>query len=301
MTATALTMILGVLTLSAEVSPSSQIGVSVESDSDCPSGDAVLRELRALRPTTALPALRVAIQSDPAGLRLRMEDDPEAERWILAPADCATRAATVALVIATWSGELPAQAADHPDLKPNVRPSPVARPQPALTARIGHTEVGAGGLASVAGGLVPGGRIEVTHLRGAFGAQISLGFHGPRGILVGGGTTRFTRISGAATFHARVPVRALYIGGDVGAAAGIAVAWGNGYARNDTDASATWGLVAAARAGLPVGRFRLWTELRVLRWLYEQRLQIDDPASGSGRAVLPSWEGQWSLGMGWMF
>lgn len=294
-------MALTKLALSVALLAAAQADASVESDSDCPSSDAVLRALRALRPAAEWPDLRASIQADPAGLRLRMEGDPEAERWIRAPADCAARAATVALVIATWSGELPAQAADHPELRRPVRLAPVAQPRPASPARAGQTEVGASGLASVAGGLVPGGRVEVTHLRGNLGAQVSLGLHAPRGIAMGGGTTRFTRIAGAATLHARMPVRALYLGGDLGAAAAIAVAWGEGFARNDTDASVTWGLVAAVRAGLPIGRFRVWTELRALRWLYEQRVQIDAPASGSGEAVLPSWEGQWALGMGWMF
>jgi len=297
----ALTMLLRVLALSVALLPAARAGASVDSDSACPSSDAVLRALRALRPAADWPDLRVFIQADEAGLRVWVDGDPETERWILAAPDCAARAATVALVIATWSGELPAQAADHPELKRSVRVDPVARPMPAPRGRNGHTEVGANGLASVAGGLVPGGRIEVTHLRGDFGAQVSLGFHGPRGIAVGGGSTRFTRIAGAATFHARVPVRALYLGGDLGAAAALAVAWGEGFARNDIDASATWGLVAAARAGLPLGHFRIWTELRVHRWLYEQHVQIDAPVSGSGEAVLPSWEVQWALGVGWMF
>jgi hypothetical protein len=273
----------------------------LESDSDCPSSDAVLGALRALRPATDWPALRVSIQAEQAGLRLRMAGDDEAERWILAPADCAARAATVALIIATWSSDLPAQSADHPELGPIVRVAPAAAPMPVLPTRTARTELGASGLASLAGGLVPGVRVEVTHLRGQLGAQVSVGLHAPRGIAMGGGTTRFTRIAAAATLHGRLPLRALYLGGDLGAAAAIAVAWGEGFARNDSDASLTWGLVAAARAGFPLGRFRLWTELRALRWLYEQRVQIDAPASGSGEAVLPSWEGQWALGMGWIF
>jgi hypothetical protein len=67
------------------------------------------------------------------------------------------------------------------------------------------------------------------------------------------------------------------------------------------DRSMTWGPVAGARVGIPWGRFRLWTDLRVRRWLHSESVQIDSTSSANGTdAALPSWEGQWSLGVSYV-
>jgi len=90
--------------------------------------------------------------------------NPSSFRW----SDCATRATAVALVITTWTGDLPSrQRARLSFSLPGCRPAAGRKKPdeviPKTAAR--HSEIGAGLLAATAGGIVPGVRVEFGRTR----------------------------------------------------------------------------------------------------------------------------------------
>jgi hypothetical protein len=55
------------------------------------------------------------------------------------------------------------------------------------------------------------------------------------------------------------------------------------------------------RAGVPWGRTRLWIDIRAVRWLREQSVEIDPVATGkSATAKLPSWDFQGAIGISYV-
>ena len=129
----------------------------VWSSGDCPSAEGVREALWTIRPDQEWPPLKATVEVVADRVRVRLGEDQELWREVPAPADCADRANRVALVIAAWSGSLPAQTSSAPSLSVAV-PAPV--PAPAIVAQPSATvyELGFSGFYSMAGGLVPGGR-----------------------------------------------------------------------------------------------------------------------------------------------
>jgi hypothetical protein len=221
--------------------------------------------------------------------------------------DCATRATAVALVITTWTGELPVEAAGTPVLQaPAVVVQPPAEKKPdevipKTDAR--HSEIGAGLLAATAGGIVPGLRVEFGRMRrsSGLGWQVDLTVPATRQVNVGGGTTRWTRISVGAALDARWAMRRFFLDGALGGVAALTCAWGQDYVANQSDWSPTWGLVAGIRAGVPWGRTRIWIDMRAVKWLREQRVQIDLVTTGTATSAnLPSWDAQAAIGISYI-
>jgi hypothetical protein len=283
-------------------------GLVIVSDSDCPSGEAVRDALLALRPAEEWPVLSVAIREFPQMLVIEIGSQKTNPRQLAVGPDCATRATAVALVITTWTGELPVEAAGTPVLQaPAVVVQPPAEKKPdevipKTDAR--HSEIGAGLLAATAGGIVPGVRVEFGRTRrgSGLGWQVDVTVPAARQVNVGDGTTRWMRFSAGAALDAHWAMRRLFLDGTFGGVAALTYAWGQGYVANQSDWSPTWGLVAGIRAGVPWGRARIWIEICALKWLREQSVQIDPVTTGNATTTqLPSWDAQGAIGISYIF
>jgi hypothetical protein len=301
------TFVTGTAKADADIPPGGR-GLVIVSDSDCPSGEAVRDALLSLRPVEEWPALSVAIREFPQMLVVEIGSQKTNPRQLAVGPDCATRATAVALVISTWTGDLPVEAVGTPVLQaPAVVVQPPAEKKPdevipKTDAR--HSEIGAGLLAATAGGIVPGGRLEFGRMRrgSGLGWQVDLTVPAARGVTIGGGTTRWMRVSAGAALDARWAMRRLSLDGELGGVAALTYAWGQGYVANQSDWSPTWGLVAGIRAGVPWGRIRLWIDTRALKWLREQSVQIDPITTGTPIATqLPSWDAQGVIGISYIF
>jgi len=280
----------------------------IVSDSDCPSGEAVRDALLGLRPVEQWPALSVTIRAFPQMLVVEIGSQKTNPRQLAVGPDCATRATAVALVITIWTGELPVEAAGTPVLQPSavaLQPLTMKKPEeviPKTDAR--YSEIGAGVLMATAGGIVPGGRLEFGRMRrgSGLGWQVDLTVPAARGVTIGGGTTRWMRVSAGVGLDARWAMRRLFLDGELRGVAALTYAWGQGYAANQSDSSPTWGLAAGIRAGVPWGRIRLWLDLRAVKWLREQSVQIDPVTTGTATAAnLPSWDAQGAIGISYVF
>ena len=280
----------------------------IVSDSDCPSGEAVRDALLALRPAGEWPALSVAIREFPQMLVIEIGSQKTNPRQLSVGPDCATRATAVALVITTWTGDLPVEAAGTPVLQPSpvvVQPPAEKKPDeviPKTAAR--HSEIGAGLLAATAGGIVPGVRVEFGRTRRGsdLGWEVDVAVPAARQVNVGDGTTRWTRISAGAALDAHWAMRRFFFDGALGGVAALTYAWGQGYVANQSDWSPTWGLAAGMRAGVPWGRTRIWIDMRAFKWLREQSVQIDPVTTGNATTTqLPSWDAQGAIGISHIF
>jgi hypothetical protein len=280
----------------------------IVSDSNCPSAEAVREALVGLRPVEEWPVLSFAIRATLQMLAVEIGPRKANPRQLTVGPDCATRATAVALVISTWTGDLPVEAAGTPILQPAT---PILQPSPGRTpgsviprSNTRQNEIGAGLLAATAGGIVPGGRVEFGRMRrgSGLGWQVDLTVPAARGVTLGSGTTRWMRISAGVGLVARWARRRFFLDGELGGVAGLTYAWGQGYLANQSDWSPTWGLAAGIRAGIPWGRIRLWLDLRVVRWLREQNVQVDSVTTDTATATnLPSWDAQAAIGISYVF
>jgi hypothetical protein len=273
----------------------------IESDSTCPSAQAIRDTLAGLQPASTWPRTTVAIYAQGNFVLVALGSRSSIPRQVAVSPDCGARATTVALIIATWLGELPAEAVAPPSPPP---PSAPAREPPSASPPPHRIEIGAGLLAALVGGVAPGIRVELTRLRpaGDLGWKLSLALPGPRGVAVGGGTTHFARAAASLALEGRLATRRYVLSGDGGLAAAYTLAWGEGYTANQTDQSVTWGLAAGLRAGIPWGRVRIWTDLRIFRWLYEQSVQVDsNDNDGTAKLPLPGWDVHVALGASLVF
>lgn len=272
----------------------------IASDSSCPSADAIRQTLVGLRPAADWPAMVVVIRTGDQSLSIDLGSGGTRQRQLAVGPECSARAMSAALVIATWMDDLPAEVTGAPILRAPDSPAPASPPLPRSSA---YQEVGAGMSTAVAGGWTPGGYAEFIRMRAerGLGWQSNLGLSAPREVWVRNGVTRWMRATAAVALHARHSWRRPLVAADLGLAIAYTAAWGTSYAENRRDQSFTWGPVAGARAGIPWGRFRLWTDLRVWRWFPSESVQVDSTASDSSTSVaLASWEGQWSLGVSYV-
>jgi hypothetical protein len=270
----------------------------IASESDCPTTQAVRQALANLRPPDDWPAATVTIRATEAMLSIEVGTRGPIQRQLAVGPDCATRASSAALVIATWMDDLPAQATGSPILR-----AAVAEPAGAPAVPVSPTryEIGAGLSVAGAGGWAPGLHGEVIRLRAgrSLGWQASLDVVGPHAVSVGDGVTRWMRTSVGLGLHGRLSSETLFLATDLGLAGANTAAWGAGYTGSSSDSSFNWGPVVGARAGLLWGHFRLWTDLRIRWWAKTDNVQIDSPSPAwVAGAELPSWEWQWSLGLG---
>ena len=271
----------------------------IVSDSDCPSAETVREELLGFRPAREWPALWVSIRATPQVLVVEIGPQKTNPRQLDVGADCAARATAVAVVILAWTGDLPVEAAGTPILRP-ATPLPqtlIPKTNP------GQSEIGAGMLAAIAGGTVPGVRVEFGRMRrgSGLGWQFDLTVPAYRQVAIGGVTTRWMRVSAGIGLDARWAMRRLFLDGKLGGVAALTYGSGQGYLANQSDWSPIWGLAAAIRAGMPWGRARLWLDLRAVKWLFEQSVHIDTVTTGTASAAnLPSWDAQAAIGISYV-
>jgi hypothetical protein len=278
----------------------------IQSNSDCPSAEVVHKALLELRAAEDWPSTTVSIQVKEQRIFVDLGAGSASRRTIPAAPDCDARAATVALVVATWANDLPAQTVTSPVLQPTTNVSAGRSPlEPApANARHGHHEIGGGLLAAMGGGIAPGIRVELVSLRGDSGVGwlASLVVPGARDLTVGSGKTAWTRASAGLALHGRLARNGWFLSGDAGMAVATTVVWGHSYSSNQTDQSLTYGPSLGVRGGLPWKPLEIWLDLRGGRWLYDQSVQIDDDAGqGVATASLPAWDVQCALGASYAF
>ena len=269
--------------------------LTVRSDGECPSAGSVRSALLAIRPDHEWPPLSADIQTDGDSIAISLGDDTT--RDITVPADCAARAKAVALVIATWSGELPEQTAAAPSLS--------AAPAPLLPRRATRVfTLGISAFYSMVGGPAPGALVEVGNFgrAGGFGFRVHGAYQAAKSVALDMGESNYYRamLAAAAAYQWNGPHLLLAV--DVGIAGNLTRAWGSGYSQDQSDYTLNAGLFADGRIGVRWGRFLLWSDLRMYRWPREETLRVDTLITGPYRTTpLPAWDAQWGLGVGWAF
>lgn len=314
--------------------------VGVESDSACPSVDAVREELDALGGRNAPRSASVIVRN--RGDRLTVEfawpGGTQSEiRELAVESDCGLRAQAAAVVAASWLGILPGVSLEsHPLGAPPAEilhseivplPPPTAAPvgpsalAPASVAPASLPEahlaveapraleprrswLGIGLEGSAGGGLVPGLRVELVRLRAGNG--LKLGWMAstlvtmPRSTSIDGGTAKWIRPAIGVAGLASWRSNRVQLGLDLGALLGLTVAWGSDYPTNDTDTSVTWGLTAGLRLQMVANSSRYWVELRMIDWLRKESLQHEVLPSGLSGTTVLP-SVEGLLSLGWSF
>jgi hypothetical protein len=222
--------------------------------------------------------------------------------------DCGARATAVALVIATWTGELSSEAAGEPVLRrpAGARSSDVApdSSQPAVTAPATERELGASLLMSVSGGVAPGVAIDFVQTRASrgLGWQAGLSLPAQRESSGPGGTTTWTRAMASIAVNGRMTVRRLVLSVGAGLAGAYTFTSGRGYPIDDGEQSLTAGVVADGRVAYSWSRVRVWTGLRCYQWLLPQSVVVEGPSGARVASIdLPSTDLQWAVGVAYVF
>ena len=283
----------------AKAETSLETNLVVHSDGDCPSGQAVAESLWAIRPDSEWPALAATIHVVGDRVAVTLGEDQEHPREFSAPADCADRANGVALVVAVWSGELPAHATGAPSLS-----AVVAVPAPALipakkSAMV--SELGLSSFYSTVGGWVPGGRIELGRLRrdSWWGLRASVAYQSTKSLRVDIGDSQYNRTLLDAAVVLRWDRPYLLLSGDWGLVGAFTRAHGDGYSQNQSASGLNVGLAADARVGLRLGAFRIWADVRLYRWALKESIRVDPLSTGSSStSTLPTWDAHLGLGVG---
>ena len=275
----------------------------VRSSGDCPSAEGVREALRTMRPDQEWPSLTATVEVVADRVRVRLGEDQELWREVPAPADCADRANRVALVIAAWSGELPAQTSGAPSLSVAV-PAPV--PVPAAVAQPSATvyELGLSGFYSMAGSSAPGGRIELARLRreGWWGLRASAAYQSAKSLYVDIGRTQYNRTLLGAALVLQWNRSRFFLSSDGGMVGSLVRAQGNGYSQNESASGLNLGLDAEGRVGLRLRSFRIWADAVLYGWLGKETIRVDPLSTGlPSTATLPRWDVHLGLGAGVMF
>ena len=290
--------------------------LTITSDSACPSETSVLGALATLVPPDTWPegTVHIATAADQVVVQLVSEliSDGSTQRQVRVPADCELRAATVALVILTWTGRLATDAAGTPVLRgqtaraqASVRTIPVTTTSaPSSVATTAERELAAGLLLSISGGLAPGARIDFVETRAPRGLGWQLGLTLPaqreRGTALG--TTSWTRAAASVAINGRVTLRHLFVAADVGLAGAYAFTSAQGYSMGHSSEAITGGFVGGTRLEVPWRRWRIWTDFRVYKWLFPQTITFDALAGDRLATVdLPSFDIQCALGLAYVF
>ena len=282
------------------VEGAAETNLVVFSNSDCPSGQAVSEALWAIRPDSEWPALTAAVRVLEDRIQVTLGEDQSHPREIPLLADCTDRANRVALVIAVWSGALPAHDTAAPQLSVAV-PAPVLVPakKSAMVSELGMT-----GLYSTVGGWVPGAGVEFGWLRrnGWWGLRASGAYQSAKSLRVDIGDSPYDRMLLGAAMVLCWERRLLFLSSDGGLAGAYTRAHGDGYSQNQSASGLNIGLAADGRVGLRLGSYRIWAEARLYRWLAKETVRVDPLVAGTSTAsTLPTWDAHLGLGVGVVF
>jgi hypothetical protein len=294
------------VTRSASTPPAPRL--TIVSDTNCPSGSEVADALAALRPLAEWPSGTVRIQATDDMLVVDMRPDESRRRRLRVAADCGERASTVALIIATWTGELSSDAARAPVLlgQPagtdgQAVATPASPPAHATTST--ERALGAGLFLALSDGVAAGLRIDFAQTRNPSGlgwqAGLSLPTQRERAAAVG--TSGWTRAAADVTLNGRVNLGRLALSADAGVAGAYTFTSGHGYTVDQGAQSLTGGFVAGTRLSLPWQRMCIWTDVRAYKWLFPQTVVVDS-TSGERLATvsLPSSDFQWAIGVSYL-
>jgi hypothetical protein len=297
-----------------EVGGSAEPRLTIESDSTCPSGPAVLDALATLVPPAEWPSGMVRIQTDADTLAVELiSDGSSTQRRLHVAADCGLRATTVALVIVTWTGQLASDAAGTPVLREQtagthsevpVQAPPVTVSTPSVVATAAERELGAGLLLSVSGGIEPGVRIDFVETRAprGLGWLVGLTLPAQRQSAAAPGAIRWTRAAANIAINGRLTLHRLVLSADLGLAGAYTFTSAYGYSIDQGSDALTGGLVAGVRLAVPWRRMRIWTDVRAYKWLFPQTIAFDALTGGRVATVeLPSFDFQWAMGLAYLF
>lgn len=288
--------------------------LTIVSDSACPSEQAVTEALSRLCPPVKRPKGTVRIHAAADVLAVELIADGRTYRQLRVTDECAVRAVTVALVIATWTGELVSDATEAPVLRgpaPAGKQAPVAPPSVRIPASASavvafgtERELGAGPLLAVSGGGAPGVHIDFVQTRApsGLGFQVVLTLPARRERAADGASTSWTRAAVSVAINGRITWRRLAVSVEAGPAGAYTITSGHGYAIAQGAQALTAGFVAGARLALPWWRLCLWTDVRAYKWLLPQTVAVDSTAGGRvATLTLPSSDFHWALGLAYRF
>jgi hypothetical protein len=277
----------------------------VRSLGECPSAAAVRDALWAIRPDREWPSLTATIEVVQDRVRVSFAGDPELWREVSAPPDCADRVNRAALVIAAWSGDLPAQTADTPQLAITVPPPlPVAVPVAAAKTSAAVFELGGSGFYSLTDGAVPGARIELARLsrEGWWGIRAAAAYQWSRSFPVDIGTTQQDRTLLGLALVLQWNFSYLYFSSDWGMVGAFVRAHGNGYTQNQSASGFNLGLDAQGRVGVRLRSLRIYVDSGLYRWLGRETIRIETLSGDSSSShTLSRWDTHLGLGAGVLF
>ena len=290
--------------VAASSAAEAETNLVLRGDGDCPSGQAVAEALWAIRPDSEWPALTATIHVLEDRIQVTLGEDQEHPREISLPADCADRANRVALVIAVWSGELPAHATGAPTLSvavPAPLPARAAMP-PRKSAMV--TELGLSGFYSTVGGWAPGGGVELGWLRrdGWWGLRAWGAHQSAKSLRVDIGDSPYDRTLLGAALVLRWERPRLFLSSDWGLVGAVTRAHGDGYSQNQSASGLNAGLAADGRVGLRLGPCRVWADVRLYRWLAKETVQVESLSAGpASTSTLPTWDAHLGAGASVVF
>lgn len=276
----------------------------VRGGTNCPSAEMIRAELLAARPDRALPEQPVTVDVADDRLTLSLGEAPGARREIPADRDCSVRAASVALVIAAWSGGLPSGPGEAPVLAATSSPVALAMTTPPAQKARHVFELDGSPFYSPVWGHEPGIWLAVGRFQRDSGAGIRVlgAYQGARDLALEGGTNTIQRflLGGAVTYQRQRTHT--FASGDLGLVAALTHAQGTGYETNRGDSSANFGAVADLRAGLRYGDWRLWVNARGFRFAHGDTVKIQSSSPGvADSATLSAWDAQLGVGVGVRF
>ncbi len=289
-----------VLALLVDGGAHAQSTVEVRGDATCPSPDMVRAALHGMGLDAAWLPESVIVDVSPERLWLTLGDDPSARREIPAAADCHARAEAIALVIRTWSGDLPS----HPTSAPVLTMAP-AKPAPAPVELSRHVlELDGSVFFSALWGRAPGLWLALgrTPRDGGLGFRVFGATQSAQDVTLAEGRNHVQRaLAGAApTFHLRRDN--LFASADLGLVATFTRARGDGYASNQGAHAWNLGALGDLRLGTQSGRFRLWLNARLLRVFHQETITIASDSGGDAdTSRLNAWDLQLGIGTGGRF
>lgn len=281
-----------------------QATLVVRGEPDCPSAEMIRDALSTARPDRQLPEQPVAVDVSNDRLSLTLGQDPAARREFPADRDCAVRAASVALVVAAWSGELASRPSDSPLLPAAAPPLALVAAKPPAKPATHVLELDGGAFYSPVWGHDPGLWLGVGRVgrEGGAGLRLLGAYQRARELTIEGGTNQVQRFLLGAAVTYRVQRTSVFASGDLGLVGALTRAQGAGYQANRSDSAGNFGGLAELRGGLRFGQFQLWASARALRLLKADTVKIQSSSPGvADSATLSAWDAQLGMGLGFRF
>ena len=240
-----------------------QPALTIESNSTCPSSSAIGTALARRLPPARWPSGTVRVQTLAGTLIVDLISDGISQRQVGVTADCALRATTVALIIATWTGKLTSDAAAAPTIRPPAASPPAvapvrhAPPPPPISGQATSSyaperELGAGLLLALWDGLAPGVRIDFVQTRAprGLGWQMGLALPARRERSANNVATSWTRAAVSIALNGRIDLGRLAVSIDAGGAGSYTIVSGQGFSIDQSGQALTAGLAAGLRMAI---------------------------------------------------